>query len=176
MKPLCPHLILPLVFLGTTALADVQNAAESVSANALKACAAIGTPTERLACYDKLAGRAPAPAAVAQSATVTAPAAAPAPPAAGAPPAPPKESFGLYSAEHPAAPKAAAVLTAKIVGLGAGANGHPLVTLDGGQLWELDSADPLLAAGDSVSIKRATLGSFIMTTPSGRTHRAHRLH
>jgi hypothetical protein len=88
----------------------------------------------------------------------------------------PKESFGLYTAEHPAAPKAAALLTAKIVGLGAGADGRPLITLDGGQLWELDSADPLLANGDSVTIKRATLGSFIMTTPTGRTHRARRLH
>jgi hypothetical protein len=87
----------------------------------------------------------------------------------------PKESFGLYGAEHPTAPTPAALLTAKVVGLGVGGNGRPTVSLDGGQLWELDSADPLLANGDSVTIARAALGSFLMTTPHGRTHRVHRL-
>jgi hypothetical protein len=158
---LLPGLVLPLAVLGgTAALADAQDSAASVSASALKACAAIGAPTERLACYDKLAGRAAAP--VVSSA----------PPPAEVP----KQSFGLYAAEHPAAPKAAGLLNAKIVAIGASADGRTRVSLDGGQLWELDAADPLLANGDSVTIKRAALGSFIMTTPTGRTHRAHRLH
>ena len=94
--------------------------------------------------------------------------------AAATPPA--KDSFGLYAAEHPVAPAPASSVTLKVVGTGASAGGHPTVSLEGGQLWELDEADPLLHAGDQVSIKRATLGSFLMTTPSGRTHRAHRLH
>jgi hypothetical protein len=153
-------LLLPLAVLGGAALADAQE--PSVPASALKACAAIGAPTERLACYDRMAERAPPPVAGA-----TAPAASPA--------EVPKPSFGLYAAEHPAAPKPAGLLNAKIIGLGAGADGRTQVTLDGGQLWELDVADPLLAKGDPVTIKRAALGSFIMTTPTGRTHRAHRL-
>jgi hypothetical protein len=49
------------------------------------------------------------------------------------------------------------------------------VYLEGGQLWELDDADPLLGAGDSVTIRRAAFGSYLMTTRDGRTHRTHRL-
>ena len=160
--------VLPLAGLGTAALAGVQGPAAPVSASTLAACAAIARPTERLACYDQLAGRAPAP--------LTAPASAAAgSPAAASPTEAPKESFGLYAAEHPASPKPAAVLTAKVVGLGVSANGRPTAAIEGGQLWELDGADPLLANGDSVTIKRAALGSFLMTTPSGRTHSVHRL-
>jgi hypothetical protein len=151
--------VLPLAGLGIAALAGAQGPAAPVSASALQACAAIDTSTERLACYDQLAGRAPA--------ALTTPA---------SPAAPPKESFGLYAAEHPAAPNPEELLTATVVGLGVNANGRPTVTLDGGQLWELDDSDPLLANGDSVTIKRAALGSFLMTTPSGRTHRVHRVH
>ena len=51
------------------------------------------------------------------------------------------------------------------------------VALEGGAVWELDDgADPLLAAGDRVTIHRAALGSFLMETPAKRTHRVHRLH
>jgi hypothetical protein len=89
--------------------------------------------------------------------------------------APPKESFGLYQAEHPAPPKPAAAFAGKVVGLGLGANGRPTVEIEGGQLWELDRPDPLLATGDLVTINRGTLGSFLMTTPSGRTDRLRRL-
>jgi hypothetical protein len=49
------------------------------------------------------------------------------------------------------------------------------VTLEGGQLWELDEGDPLLTVGDTVDIRRAALGSFMMETPSKRTHRVRRL-
>ncbi|HUX74075.1 MAG TPA: hypothetical protein VMV25_09330 [Steroidobacteraceae bacterium] len=49
------------------------------------------------------------------------------------------------------------------------------MTLEGGQLWELYDADPLLAIGDLVTIHRAALGSFLMYTPTGRRHRVERL-
>ena len=40
------------------------------------------------------------------------------------------------------------------------------VTLDGGALWELvDDSDPLLAVGDTVTITRAALGSYLMQHP-----------
>ena len=156
-----------------TVLTDAQQASTAVPASALQGCAAIGAPGERLACYDRLAGRAPA------SPTALVPGAAPQPspgvaaPASPAPP--PKGSFGLYHAEHPAAPPPVASLTARVVAIGATASGHATVALEGGQLWELDGADPLLANGDSVTIKRAAFGSFLMTTPSQRTLRVHRL-
>lgn len=167
---------LPLVWAGG---AFAHAGAGSVPAAALQNCAAISTAAERLACYDKLAGRAP------QVAATPAPvSAAPAPAgtaASGAaalprPAAPSPDSFGLYAAEHPAAPTPAATLSAKVIGVGSSPGGRPTVALEGGQLWELDEADPLLADGDLVTIKRAALGSFLLTTPKGRVHRAHRLH
>ena len=62
------------------------------------------------------------------------------------------------------------------MGLGKSASGRTTVALEGGQLWELDDPDALLAAGDTVSISRAALGSFMMLTPAKRTHRVRRLH
>jgi hypothetical protein len=42
-------------------------------------------------------------------------------------------------------------------------------------MWQLAGSDALLASGDSVTIKRAAFGSYILTTPAGRTHRVRRL-
>ena len=51
-----------------------------------------------------------------------------------------------------------------------------VVRLDDSQSWEfLADADPLLAVGNKVTIRRALLGSFVMTTPSGRENRVKRL-
>ena len=164
---------LPALLLTVWSLAALAGTEAPVAASALHACAAISAPGERLACYDQLAGRASAPP------TASVPGAAPQPSPGVAAPAsptpPPKGSFGLYHTEHPAAPPPAASLTAKVVGIGATATGHPTVALEGGQLWELDGPDPLLANGDSVTIQRASFGSFVMTTPTRRTHRVHRL-
>jgi hypothetical protein len=134
----------------------------------LKACASIGGPAESLACFNQLAERA-APSA--------APVGAAAPPVSQ--PSPivvPKESFGLHAAEHPVPPKTEPSHTAKIVGLGTSNSGRPTVTLERGELWELDAADPLLAQGNSVIITRGAFGSYILTTPTGRTHRVRRIH
>jgi len=151
------------------------------SQDALAACAAIAAPEARLACYDRLAhaaaAKAPAPASAptATSSPSPAPATAAAPAAASAGAALPKESFGLYSAEHPTPPPATDTLQARVQSFGRNANGRPTVALAGEGLWELDDSDPLLAVGDTVTIKRASLGSFILTTPGKRTHRVRRL-
>jgi hypothetical protein len=161
---------LPLVALG--GVASAQQAAGTVPASALQACAGIGAAPERLACYDRIAGRASGPPVE----TLPSAAAQPVPGATvAAPPVPPQASFGLYPAEHPPPPSPASSLTARVVGLGVSASGHPTVALEGGQLWELDDGDALLAPGDLVTITRAALGSFVMTTPTQRTHRARRL-
>lgn len=183
-----------------------QPAATPASA-ALAACADITDSAARLACYDKLAGRAApagpqAPAAPlqpggAQAAAASVPpavapvpttapapaaapgsiaAAAPMPPSAAAPAPSSPKSFGLYGAEHPRPPPATPALEARIVALGRSAGDRMTVTLDGGALWELvDDSDPLLAVGDAVTIKRAALGSYLMSTPTKRTHRVRRL-
>jgi len=148
----------------------------------LHTCAVIAVDPARLACYDRLAGRearaTPAAAAPARAAAV--PPAPAAPVAATSAPsatvaAPPAQSFGLYPAEHPRPPPVAKSMAARVVALGTSAGGQMTVTLEGGQLWELDDADRLLAVGDTVTITRATFGSFLMQTPSKRSHRVYRL-
>jgi hypothetical protein len=168
----------------------------------LRACATIAEDAARLACYDRLAGRAasrvaapiagnsPAAAGHAVTPTPVRPAAAssavPAAPtqpqaavstarpnAAVAAPMP-KESFGLYTAEHPT-PTVATSLEAAVVALGKSQSGRMTVQLEGGALWELEDPDPLLAVGELVTITRASLGSYLMHTPSRRIHRVRRL-
>jgi hypothetical protein len=87
-----------------------------------------------------------------------------------------KEAFGLYHAEHPTAPKSTVdSVTGKVIGLTYDANGRETVSLEGGAMWQLAGSDALLVNGDSVTIKRAALGSYMLTTPSGRMHRVRRL-
>ena len=162
--------VLPLAGLAT--LTALPTSAQTSGTGA--ACASIEDPTQRLSCYDRAAGRPAAPHASVPVAPAPAAAAAPAAGAATAAAANP-QSFGLYKAEHPAPPPPAATITGTVVSLGTSASGRATVTLEGGQLWELADSDPLLAAGDAVTIRRAALGSFEMTTPTKRTHRVHRL-
>ena len=162
---------LALANLASAALASAQ-CPQDIAAE-LKACASIAGAAESLACFKQLAQR-PAPSLIAPPA---APVGAATPPVSQPPPAVvPKETFGLHAAEHPAPPKSEPSHTAKITGFGTTNSGRPTVTLEGGELWLLDAADPLLAEGNSVIITRATFGSFFLTTPTGRTHRVQRLH
>jgi hypothetical protein len=177
--------------LSATVVAVGADSPAGAPQGALNACATLTDGAERLACYDRLAGRtapgeapraaAPAAAAGAPAAATSAPAAipataAPAPTAAAAPAAPQtKQTFGLYAAEHPAPPPAAQALSARVTGIGHSPNGHTTVALEDGAVWELDDADALLGPGDAVVLRRASLGSFILETPTKRTHRAHRL-
>lgn len=180
--------LVSLATLGLTALTVAADAAPvpgTATQSTLQLCANIAADAERLACYDRLAGRAvagaaaqtpkaapPATSAAATSRSATAP-----PAAAAAPPAPSAAgTFGNYAAEHPK-PNVAAdpSLEAHVAALGNSASGRMTVLLEGGALWELDDGDPLLAVGDTVTLKRATFGSFIMNTPSHRSHRVRRL-
>ena len=175
--------LLAPISLGAVALGSVHAAEPSVPMSALKKCADIVSIQERVTCYDQLAERpatgeraatAEHPGTAERAATAEHPGTAEraATPVAAAP----KETFGLYSAEHPHPNVAkAAAVTLKIASIANGSSGHPIATMEGDQVWELDGPDPLLKSGDTVTIDRGVLGSFIMTTPAGRIHRLHRL-
>ena len=49
------------------------------------------------------------------------------------------------------------------------------LVLDNGQTWNFTDPNPRVRPGDTVTIKRAALGSFLMTTPSRRSYRVQRL-
>jgi len=103
----------------------------------LHKCTAIDSPGERLACYDKLAGRVSHAAATTASAPGTTTGASSvgtglttsSPGGSASIPTPPsdkplgKQTFGLYSAEHPAAPPGYPELTAAVTKVGPGPNG-----------------------------------------------------
>ena len=141
---------------------------------ALTACSAVKEAVDRLACFDKLAAAGTA--------------ALPSTPSSPAPPAPPAvatarvrapespEDFGLSGVQKMPRSEQIQAITAAIVVMGHAANGRVRLGLDNGQSWELeDSPDPLLAVGNSVTIRRASLGSFLMTTPLKATHRVRRV-
>jgi hypothetical protein len=162
--------------LSALALAHAQTAQVTVPMSVLKKCADINEALKRLACYDQVAERPANP--IASTGSSTAASAASSAPAASvtAAAAPSKQTFGLYSVEHPAAPPVTeSLIISKVVSLGSSSRGHVTVTLESDQVWELDSADPVLAVGDTVTVKRGTLGSFILTTAANRLHRVHRI-
>ena len=181
--------------LGTVSLVSAQQSQVPASANDLNTCAAIPSQSERLACYDKLAGRGPAvtapnstgtqaPATTPNAARTRATPAAPPTSETAAQPAPatppttvvPKEAFGIYKEEHPVVAKSETnSITAKVAGVSYDPYGRETITLQEGGVWQLDGSDALLASGDSVTIKRATFGSYVLTTGSGRTHHVRRL-
>jgi hypothetical protein len=114
------------------------------SAGDLAHCAAIASPDERLACYDTLAGRAPAPQ----------------------PRAAPKgdKAFGLTKPVPAAAPEVPELIQARVTKVNDGGfnNASVYVVLDNGQTWTVEAPDVRLKAGDAVTIKRAALGSYLL--------------
>jgi hypothetical protein len=165
------------------------------SGDDLAHCAGITAPDARLACYDSLAQRlgvrappastAPTATAVsppvpaAASATAPAPATAASTATAAAAASPPlgsdPQNFGLASSQlRPAQPAGPRAIDARIAAISADRIGRAFVVLDNGQTWTMTDADGRLAAGDPISIKRAALGSFIMTTASNHTYHVHR--
>lgn len=173
-------LLIAVMGLEAGAPAFAQQPAETSSSATLGACAAITNAQERLACYDKAAARTAGKAPTSAPATVAPQPSAPAPSSGSPPPARPaigtKEAFGLNAVEHPAAPKSPVdAIKGRIARVSYDAYGRETVALEDGPVWQLAGSDALLVSGDSVTIERAALGSFVMTTPSGRQHRVKRL-
>ena len=180
------RLALPVLALPTVAAAAPD----------LARCAAIGAADERLACYDALSCGAIAAAderlacfdALAKSraarphGVVAAPpsgAGAAGAPAAGAPAALPGDagSFGRVQRPTPSprAVEGVQQITAVVTQVETDMQGVVHVSLDNGQVWTLINYDRAFpSSGETVTIRRAALGSFLMTTASHRTVRVAR--
>jgi hypothetical protein len=162
----------------------------------LARCAGIAAAEARLACYDTLAGRAapataaaptptstaPPSPAVATSATPTAPTSPPTPAPVSTFASDPR-NFGFSEAQQQAqaqphaAPQAPAAIQARIIKIIGNRGGRAYLILDNGQTWALvdgNADDARLSPGDPVTIKRASLGSFLMSTQSRQSYHVRR--
>jgi len=136
-------------------------------ADEVRVCATLGSDSERLLCYDRLAATlAPGPDAG---------------PAREAAPVSAQRMFGLRRSapEQPPAGSAHAVrldsITARVSALSV-SGGSPVLELDNGQVWRvLEGEQWLVRAGDAVVISRAAFGSFRIRAPGGRVARVERL-
>ena len=86
------------------------------------------------------------------------------------------QTFGLRTIEPRAAPTEPESIEAVVTTLTQNRLGRAQVLLDNGQTWVVDAVDLGLGAGDKVTIKRASLGSYLMSTPSHRSYRVLRTH
>jgi hypothetical protein len=143
-------------------------------------CAAQADDAQRLACYDSEFGkpRAVVPRPVAPA---PAPAATPAPSLAVAQPAvavaaPVTESMNSETRKRNATARPADV-TSSIASLRRLLDGRQQATLANGEVWAQQEPDPRaeLRVGDSVIVRAAALGSFMLVTPSGARTRVTRV-
>lgn len=152
-------------------------------------CARVADDTARLACYDRSFGR---PVAVPVN---TAPPAGPAVPPEAAPaspavpalppePVPEPAEFGFKRGEIERAQAARSEdedassqsLAATVTSVES-RRGQFTATLDNGQVWSQIEINPkvYLQAGDSVTVRRAVFGSYLLTGPQGVATRVKRL-
>jgi len=169
------------------------------------ACVALNDDAARLACYDRAFGRKAASssaaaaatgaaaagtaatgaaAAAPKSPTVASPAAAHAAPAPAAPKDPVAE-FGLTEAARQARDPAKAAevaaaptsVTGKVISVRFRKYGEFVVTLDNGQVWEQNEpmSSAVVRVGDTVTVKKAVLGSYTLVTAARVATKVHRV-
>ena len=178
-------------------------AAAQLDTHDLLRCHAIAASEQKLACYEALAVAAQSEATTAAesarqlksppSAPSVASAAAvgPAAPGAAAPgtaavgsPTPAtaaanlntEDNFGLNRRQiEPRAAEGPASIKSAVSQMTEDRLHNITVVLDNGQSWAFIEPEPRLRPGDTVTIKRASFGSFLMLTPSRRSYRVERL-
>ncbi len=165
-----------VLFAGLLAVAQppavsAHDAAEGLTA-ALQACAAESDAAGRLACFDREVALLPKPAPVEQPE----PAAAATSPVLSA-----EERFGLTESaarrkeKFEKAPQLES-LEALVTKISRRPRGELVMTLDNGQIWvQRQAATFDVRVGDAVTIKAGVLGSFTMSTASGRFTRVARM-
>lgn len=150
--------------LALTAALALGIAADAVPP-ALLSCASVKKNSERLACYDQTIERLSSDSASAAAPKPSAEAMFGAQAAAGRTSAPALEREELTS------------VSARVTALHHDASGALLIDLDNGQQWRQTSGSnsPLLEVGHRVTITRAALNSFRMSTPTGRALKVKRV-
>lgn len=163
--------------------------ATAAGAETLASCARIDAADARLACYDALAHRPadatgkPSVAAADKPSVAAAPATATAAPApatttpvsAAAIAAQDPNNFGLSLAQQHVGSAGPTSIKARIAAINPGPNGLTYLVLDSGQTWTVGENDGWLSTGDAVTIKRAALGSFLLTAPSNHSYHVRRV-
>ena len=145
---------------GIALLLSAAMPAAAATPAATHACARLVAPTERLACYD----RAFPPVHDAQA-------------EAGEQ----ARTFGLQPSQQPAARAAAAVraksMASQIVSVGSDRDGERVFTLDNGQVWRQTESSVLGLArvGDTITIRAASFGSYMLITRGGVPLRVERI-
>ena len=157
----------------------LSTSASAAAQSELARCAAIAAADARLACYDREAGRAAggdapsADRAGVAAAPITPTHAAVSPPAQSLPvvPAPAPldaadgtKNFGLSAAQLHTPHQGPQAIQAHIGQLIADPYGRSYVILDNGQSWASTEGEMILNSGEAVTISRAMLGSFMLTS------------
>ena len=139
------------------ACALVFAASASMAAPDRHPCASITADAARLACYDEAFGTAATPSNGAER----------------------KPEFGLPSKKPVASgeEKKEAAISAVISSVERRRDGKFLVKLDNGQTWAQSETDSRIEVktGDTVTVRRAALGSYLLSTRDGIATRVKRL-
>jgi len=139
--------------------------AEDALPEPLRSCVSIRRDAERLACYDHAVASIQQGAATATTAS-------------------PENMFGASSALEPKAksrpegePEELKQITSQVVSVGRTESGLVELGLDNKQVWRQQDSETALSikTGDSVTISRASLGTFRITDTRGRSARFKRV-
>jgi len=180
----CSRLLQVFVLLA----ANLAVAVDAACVDDVQRCAKLTDDRARLECYDEVARRLAgtnaqplADASAAASGTATT-ANRPSSPShvTAPPPAKPGADFGLSEAAKQARDPEKAKqdsISAEVATIARRLTGEMVVTLADGQVWaQLDpDTRAKLKVGDTVTIRRAALGSYLLVTPSGMATRVKRL-
>jgi hypothetical protein len=153
-------------------------AARAADSDAPQRCSGISDDLARLACYDAIFRKSTSTAA-----STAVPAAAAAPAAAASAATSPEADFGLTEAAKRARdPEEAKVempesITGTVAAVGRRPDGELTVTLENGQVWTQVTVDQRarVAVGDTVTIKKAALGSHLLVTQARYATRVRRV-
>jgi len=155
-----PERIVRMALIGLLLNSPAPVRAEELPAE-LIACRAEADDGERLSCYDRVIDAKAAPSTAAA-----------------------QEKFGYGEIrerkereESEKDPQRLSELVATVTAIARRPNGTHVITLDNGQVWAERSIEPFfrIKVGETVRIKPAALGSFLLSTPANRSTRVTRL-